>query len=52
VFGARSVGYLGRLISKSGVAMDTSKVRVVTDWLMPKTVRAVRAFLVLIGYYR
>jgi hypothetical protein len=46
------MGYLGHVISVSGMAMDTSKVRAITDWLVPRTVRAVCAFFGLIGYYR
>jgi hypothetical protein len=51
-FGARSVAYLGHVISVDGVAMDGEKVQVVLSWPPPTTVRAVRAFLGLAGYYR
>jgi hypothetical protein len=51
-FGARSVAYLGRVISVDGVAMDGEKVQVVLSWPPPTTVRAVHAFLGLAGYYR
>jgi hypothetical protein len=52
VFGARSVGYLGHVISAVGIAMDASKVRAIIDWLVPRTVRTIRAFLGLTRYYR
>jgi hypothetical protein len=50
-FDARSVAYLGHVISADGVAMDGEKVQVVLSWPPPTTVWAVRAFLGLEGYY-
>jgi hypothetical protein len=52
VFGERSVSYLGHVISADGVAMDAQKVRAVLEWPTPRSVRAVRAFLGLVGYHR
>jgi hypothetical protein len=51
-FGTRSVAYLGHVISEQGVTMDHLKVQAVIDWPVPCTVRAVRLFLSLVGYYR
>jgi hypothetical protein len=51
-FGAASTSYLGHLISAEGVAMDVAKVQAVVDWLPPRSVRALREFLGLVGYYR
>jgi hypothetical protein len=48
-FGARSIGYLGYMISVKGVSMDQDKVRVVLTWPMPMSIWA---FLGLVGYYR
>ena len=51
-FGASSISYLGHVISDTGVAMDPAKVQAVAEWPPPRSVRAVRAFLGLAGYYR
>jgi hypothetical protein len=51
-FGATSVAYLGHVISEAGVAMDPAKVQAVQDWPVPRSARAVRAFLGLARYYR
>jgi hypothetical protein len=51
-FGTRSVAYLGHVISEADVAMGKQKVQAVLDWPMPRSVRVVRAFLSLAGYYR
>jgi hypothetical protein len=37
-FGERTIGYLGHVISKDGVAMDAAKVHVVLDWPRPRSV--------------
>jgi hypothetical protein len=51
-FGATLVQYLGHVISDKGVAMGADKVEAVRAWPLPRTVRAVRGFLGLTGYYR
>lgn len=51
-FGEESISYLGHVISAAGVAMDPAKVQAVTDWPQPRSARAVRGFLGLVGYYR
>jgi hypothetical protein len=37
-FGKRTVGYLGHVISKDGIAMDAAKVQTVLDWPRPRSV--------------
>jgi hypothetical protein len=51
-FGSREVAYLGHIIRDSGVAMDPSKIDAVLAWPTLTTVRALRGFLGLTGYYR
>jgi hypothetical protein len=43
---------LGHVISVQGIAMDELKIKVVLEWSVPKSVRAVRVFLGLVGFYR
>jgi len=51
-FGSSSIAYLGHVISANGVTMDPAKVQAVEDWPVPRSARAVRGFLGLVGYYR
>jgi hypothetical protein len=51
-FGEESVAYLGHIISEAGIAMDLAKVTAVETWPRPRTLRALRGFLGLTGYYR
>lgn len=52
VFGQQKIEYLGHVISEGGVSMDPVKVASILQWPTPKSVKGVRAFLGLTGYYR
>jgi hypothetical protein len=48
-FGARSVAYLGHVVSADDVTMDQQKVQAVVDWPVLRSVRALCSFLGLAG---
>ena len=51
-FAQQSLAYLGHIISGEGVATDPDKVKEILNWQTPASVKELRAFLGLIGYYR
>ncbi|XP_058733199.1 uncharacterized protein LOC131604800 [Vicia villosa] len=52
VFAAKQIDFLGHVISASGVAPDTEKVKAILDWPTPRSLSTLRGFLGLTGFYR
>jgi hypothetical protein len=51
-FWLKEIKFLGHTISQAGIAVDPDKVQEVMNWKPPMTVRQIRSFLGLAGYYR
>ena len=46
------VAFLGHVVSKEGIFVDSKKIEVLVAWERPTNVTKVRSFLGLVGYYR
>lgn len=51
-FATDRVEYLGHYIQESGVSTDPHKIKAVAEWALPVTLKQLRGFLGLAGYYR
>ena len=51
-FGCVELSYLGHRISDQGVAVEPDKVSAIQKWPLPATIKELRGFLGLCGYYR
>ncbi|GMJ12521.1 hypothetical protein HRI_004921300 [Hibiscus trionum] len=51
-FGQQKVEYLGYVISRDEVSTDSSKIEAMKQWPLPSSLKSLRDFLGLTGYYR
>jgi hypothetical protein len=51
-FGVGVIDYLSHFISEKGVSTDPSKITAMSQWSTPSTIKSLRGFLGLTGYYR
>jgi hypothetical protein len=51
-FWLKEVSFLGHIITDGGILVDPAKVDDVLKWEPPRTVKEIRSFLGLAGYYR
>ncbi|XP_066160673.1 uncharacterized protein [Oryza sativa Japonica Group] len=51
-FAQQEISYLGHVIGAAGVATDPAKIQDVVSWPQPTTIKKLRGFLGLAGYYR
>jgi hypothetical protein len=51
-FAQESISYLGHIVSSHGVGPDPEKIQAMVDWPTPTTLKQLRGFLGLTGFYR
>lgn len=51
-FAQSSIAYLGHIVSAQGVGPDPEKISAMVDWPKPTTLKQLRGFLGLTGFYR
>ena len=51
-FAKQEVNFLGMIVRQGHIAMDPVKLKGITDWPSPKTVKEVRSFLGFGNFYR
>ena len=43
--------YLGHILSHEGVKVDLNKIKTIKEWKIPTTIKHLRGFMGLTGYY-
>lgn len=51
-FLCKEVAFLGHIITPEGIKPNPSKIKAVQEYPLPKTVKEIKSFLGLVGYYR
>lgn len=51
-FYQKKIHYLGHIISKDGIVVNSKKIESIREWSSPNNVTKFRSFMVLAGYYR
>ncbi len=52
IFGCSSIDFLGHRLSSTGISLLSSRVKAITTFPQPATVRQLQAFLVLFNFYQ
>ncbi|WVZ17160.1 hypothetical protein V8G54_010142 [Vigna mungo] len=51
-FGVKQIDYLGHVLSRAGMAMETKKLAAIDSWPQSTSIKQLRGFLGLTSYYR
>lgn len=51
-FAKQELSYLGHVISPARVSTDPKKIQIIAEWPAPQSVKELRSFLGMVGYYR
>ena len=49
--GKKEIKYLGLVVQEEKLAMDSAKLKEISDWPMPRTVKEVQSFLGFGNFY-